>query len=79
MKLFLTILILSLISITIFKLKSNRDLQRKSKSKLRFIDWMQLTNEQRREIDFIDKRETMKRKKILLSSIREEYKKLKNK
>jgi hypothetical protein len=40
---------------------------------------MELTNEERREMDFIDKSQTLKRKKILLKSIREEYKKLKKK
>ncbi len=81
MNLFLVILITSLILIVILnsRSKARKGSQRNSKSKYEFIDWMELTNEERREIDFIEKRETLKRKKILLKSIREEYKKLKKK
>ena len=41
--------------------------------------WMNLTKEERLEIDFKDKNELMKKKKALLKSIREEYIKLKKK
>ncbi len=81
MNLFLTILIMSFVLIVIleFIFKVKKHSQRNSKLKYKFIDWMELTNEERREMDFIDKIETMKRKKILLKSIREEYKKLNKK
>ncbi len=79
MNLFLTIVFLSLTLIVFFKIrfKSKRNLKRKSNFKL--IEWMELTNEERREMDSFDNRETMKRKKLLLKSIREEYQKLKKK
>ena len=81
MNLSLSILITFLILILILKsrIQAKKNSQRNSKLKYKFIDWMELTNDERREMDFIDKRETLKRKKILLKSIREEYKKLKNK
>ena len=81
MNLFLSILIALLIIIVFFKfrLKRNINSQRNNKLKYKFTEWMELSNDERREMDFIDKRETLKRKKILLKSIREEYKKLKNK
>ena len=41
--------------------------------------WMELTKEQRLEIDFKEKDESMRKKKALLKSIRDEYIKLKNK
>tara|TARA_Y100001968_G_scaffold275263_1_gene268886 strand:- start:219 stop:428 length:210 start_codon:yes stop_codon:yes gene_type:complete len=42
-------------------------------------NWMSLTKEERLELDFKEKNKTMKKKKALLKSIREEYFKLKNK
>ena len=41
--------------------------------------WMELTKEQRLEIDSNEKNESMIKKKELLKSIRDEYIKLKNK
>ena len=41
--------------------------------------WMELTKEQRLEIDSNEKDESMRKKKELLKSIRDEYIKLKNK
>ena len=41
--------------------------------------WMELTKEQRLEIDSNDKDESMRKKKELLKSIRDEYIKIKNK
>ena len=81
MNFLLIILITSLLLIVIRKLrfKAKKNSQRNSKLKNEFINWMALTNEQRIEMDFKDKRETLKRKRILLKSIREEYKKLKKK
>ena len=81
MNLLFTVLITSLILIVILNIiiKRKKNSQRNTKLKYKFIDWMELTNQERRELDLIDKRETLKRKKILLKSIREEYKKLKKK
>ena len=62
---------------SLFKKKKNT--KRKSKSKFRFNDWMELTKEERKELDLLDKQETMKKKQALLQSIREEYSKIKNK
>tara|TARA_Y100001968_G_scaffold246390_1_gene230636 strand:- start:887 stop:1090 length:204 start_codon:yes stop_codon:yes gene_type:complete len=42
-------------------------------------NWMELTKEQRLEIDSNEKHESMRKKKELLKSIRNEYIKLKNK
>tara|TARA_B100000579_G_C22732546_1_gene805007 strand:- start:266 stop:475 length:210 start_codon:yes stop_codon:yes gene_type:complete len=40
-------------------------------------NWMNLTKEERLEMDFKEKNESMKKKKALLKSIREEYFKIK--
>ena len=81
MNLFLGISITSLILIFILKsrFKAKKNSRRNSNLKYKFVDWMELTNEERREMDLIDKRDNLKRKKILLKTIREEYKKLKSK
>ena len=42
-------------------------------------NWMNLTKEERFEIDFHEKNSVMRKKKALLKSIREEYIKIKNK
>ena len=49
------------------------------KEKFEIKNWMNLTREERLEIDFNEKNESMKKKKALLKSIREEYIKIKNK
>ena len=41
-------------------------------------NWMNLTKEERLEIDFNEKNTIMRKKKALLKSIREEYIKMKN-
>ena len=41
--------------------------------------WMNLTKEERLEIDFNDKNKIMRKKKALLDSIRDEYIKIKKK
>ena len=41
--------------------------------------WMELTKEERFKIDSKEKNETMRKKKVLLKSIRAEYIKIKNK
>ncbi len=62
----------------LFKKKKNK-LQKKSEQKFEINNWMNLTREQRLEIDFNDKNKIMKKKKALLKSIREEYVKIKKK
>tara|TARA_Y100001968_G_scaffold250180_1_gene235190 strand:+ start:205 stop:414 length:210 start_codon:yes stop_codon:yes gene_type:complete len=55
--------------------------EKKPQEKFQFDinNWMDLTKEERLEIDFKDKDELMKKKKALLKSIREEYIKIKKK
>ena len=62
---------------SIFKKKEN--LQKKIKSNSGINDWMELTKEERLELDVKEKNESLSKKKALLKSIREEYLKLKNK
>ena len=62
----------------IFKRKKNKNnLQGKIKNKFDINNWMNLTKEERLEIDIKDKNELMKKKKALLKSIRAEYIKIK--
>ena len=60
----------------IFK-KKNKKTQEKSEQKFNMTNWMSLTKEERLEIDFKEKNKTMRKKKALLKSIREEYIKIK--
>ena len=62
----------------IFK-KKKRGNEEKLKNKFDINSWMNLTKEERLEIDLKDKNELMKKKKALLKSIREEYIKIKKK
>lgn len=62
----------------IFK-KKKKKLQENSEQKLDINNWMNLTKEERLEIDFNEKNKTMRKKKALLKSIREEYLKIKKK
>ena len=62
----------------IFKRKK-KNLQKKLKYKFDINNWMELTKEERLEIDSKEKNESMKKKKALLKSIREEYLKMANK
>ena len=59
--------------------KKKKKLQEQSKQKFDMVKWMNLTKEERLEIDFNEKNTIMKSKKALLKSIREEYIKIKNK
>ena len=59
--------------------KKKKKLQEQSEQKIDMNNWMNLTKEERLEIDFNEKNTIMKRKKALLKSIREEYIKIKNK
>ena len=59
--------------------KKKKKLQEQSKQKFDMVKWMNLTKEERLEIDFNEKNKTMKKKKALLKSIRDEYIKIKKK
>ena len=58
--------------------KKKIKLQEKSEQKFDMNNWMNLTKEERLEIDFNEKNTIMRKKKALLKSIREEYIKMKN-
>ena len=62
---------------SIFKRKG-KNLQEKIKYKFDINKWMELTKEERLEIDSKEKNESMRKKKILLKSIRDEYIKIKD-
>ena len=62
----------------IFKTKK-KNLQEKLKYEFDINNWMNLTKEERLEIDFNEKNKIMRKKKALLKSIREEYIKIKKK
>ena len=58
----------------IFKKKK---IQRSTKKKIDINNWMDLTKEERFDIDTKEKHESMRKKKVLLKSIRDEYNKIK--
>ena len=62
----------------IFK-KKKKQLQEQSEKNNDMKNWMNLTKEERLEIDIIEKNKMMKKKKALLKSIREEYIKIQKK
>ena len=62
----------------IFDRKKRKE-KKKNERKFDIKSWMDLTKEERLEIDLRDKNELMKKKKALLNSIRDEYIKIKNK
>lgn len=62
----------------IFKKKKKKP-QKQSEQKFEINNWMNLTKEERLEIDFKEKNQIMIKKKALLKSIREEYIKIKKK
>ena len=57
--------------------KKKKNLQEQSEQKFEMNNWMNLTKEERLEIDFNEKNKIMRKKKALLKSIREEYIKIK--
>ena len=63
---------------SIFKIKEKNFFD-KIKNKFDINDWMDLTKEERLELDYKEKNESMRKKKVLLKSIRDEYIKIKNK
>ena len=62
----------------ILKKKKKKPLEQ-SEQKMDMNNWMSLTKEERLDLDFKEKNKTMRKKKALLKSIREEYFKIKNK
>ena len=61
---------------SIFRRKK-RKIKQKLKYKFDINNWMNLTNEERLEMDIKEKDEMMRKKKALLKSIRDEYFKIK--
>ena len=59
--------------------KKKKKLQEQSEQKFDMNNWMNLTKEERLEIDFNEKNTIMRKKKALIKSIREEYIKIKKK
>ena len=59
--------------------RKKKKLQEKIKYKFDINYWMDLSKEERLEIDYKDKDDSMRRKKALLKSIRDEYIKIKKK
>ena len=59
--------------------KKKKRLEEQVEKKFEINNWMNLTKEERLELDFNEKNKTMKKKKALLKSIREEYIKIKKK
>ena len=57
--------------------KKKKKLQEQSEQKFDMNNWMNLTKEERLEIDCNEKNKMMIKKKALLESIREEYIKIK--
>ena len=57
--------------------KKKKKLQDQSNQKFDMNNWMNLTKEERLEIDFNEKNKTMIKNKALLKLIREEYLKIK--
>ena len=57
--------------------KKKKKLQEQLEKKIDMNNWMNLTKEERLEIDFNEKNKIMIKKKALLKSIREEYIKIK--
>ena len=59
--------------------KKKKKLQEQPEQKFDMNYWMNLTKEERLEIDFNEKNKTMRKKKALLKKIREEYTKIQRK
>ena len=60
-----------------FLFKKKKKLNKQSEKTFDMKNWMNLTKEERLEIDFNEKNKMMRKKKLLLESIREEYIKIK--
>ena len=57
--------------------KKKKKLLKQSEQKFDIKNWMNLTKEERLEMDFNEKDKIMRKKKALLKSIRDEYLKIK--
>ena len=60
-----------------FLFKKKKNLHEQSEKTFDMKNWMNLTKEERLEIDFNEKNTIMRKKKALLESIREDYIKIK--
>ena len=60
-----------------FFFKKKKKLHEQSEKTFDMKNWMNLTKEERLEIDFNEKNKMMRKKKALLESIREDYLKIK--
>ena len=60
-----------------FLFKKKEKLHEQSEKTFDMKNWMNLTKEERFEVDFNEKNKIMRKKKVLLESIREEYIKIK--
>ena len=60
-----------------FLFKKKKKLHGQSEKIFDIKNWMNLTKEERLEIDFNEKNKMMRKKKAMLESIREEYLKIK--
>ena len=60
-----------------FLFKKKKKIHERSEKTFDMKNWMNLTKEERLEIDFNEKNKMMRKKKALLESIREEYIKIK--
>ena len=58
--------------------KKKKKLHEQSEKTFDMKNWMNLTKEERLEIDLKEKNKTMEKKKELLKLIRQEYRKIKN-
>ena len=77
---FKSVINLILEKIMLFKFlskKKKKKLQEQSEQKFDMNNWMNLTKEERLKIDCNEKIKIMRKKKALLKSIREEYRKIK--
>ena len=59
--------------------KKKKRLEEQVEKKFEINNWMNLTKEERLELDLNEKNKRMRKKKALLKSIREEYIKIKKK
>ncbi len=61
------------------KLISNRRFNNERlKSKITMLSWLEMSRDQRNSINAFENKQTMERKKLLLSQIRNEYRNVKN-
>ena len=71
----ISFIIIVIRSLPFFKLNRSRRWSEKDKYSIR--DWMEMTKEERKDIDLKEKEIVLERKRNLLRSIRKEYNKMK--